>query len=93
MTSDFKKENQGKKSRSYLLEPIINLRKIIVDHPQQEEEDEEVADVEDSAKAIKKKKKRRNHLTSQRLSARIVRRWVIFLTNVRQIRRRKAKRK
>ena len=43
---------------SYLLEPLINPRKAIVDHPQEvEEEDlskeeEEVMDVEDSPKAI-----------------------------------------
>ena len=51
-----------------------------MDHPQEEEEEdlteEEVVDVEDSPKMIKMKK-RENHLTSQRLSVVIVKRWVI----------------
>ena len=64
MNRDFKKENRGKKSKSYLLEPLINQKKAIMDHPQEVEE--EVPDVEDSPKATKKKK-RGNRLTSQRL--------------------------
>ena len=59
MKRDFNKENRGKKSKSYLLEPSINRRKAIVDHSQEvEEEDlskeeEEVMDMEDSPKGIK----------------------------------------
>ena len=84
---------------SYLLEPLINQREAIVDHPQEEEEEEEdltkeeeeVMDVKDSPKMIKMKK-RENHLTSQRLSVVIVRRWVISQMNVIQIRRRNQRR-
>ena len=69
MKKDFKKENRGKKNRSYLLEPLINRRNAIVDNSQEvEEEDltekeEEVVNVEDSPKVINKNK-RRNRLTS-----------------------------
>ena len=90
MNRDFKKENRGKKNRSDLLEPLINQRKVIVDHPQEEEE--EVMDVEDSPKMIKLKKID-NHLTSQILSAIIFRRWVISHTYVIQVRRRMTKKK
>ena len=80
MNRDFKKENQGKKSRSYLHEFSINPRKAIVDHPREGEE--EVVDAEDSPKTIKKKM-RGNRLTSQkRLSVTISRRWVTLPMNV-----------
>ena len=99
MNRDFKKENRGKKSKSYSLEPLINIRKVIVDHPQEEEEEdlieveeeEEIVNAEDSPRMIKMKK-RENHLTIQRLSVTIVRRWVTLPMNVIQIRR-KVKRK
>ena len=73
-------------------------KKGIVDHPQEEEEEdltkeeEEVMDVEDSPRMIKMKR-RENHLTSQRLSVTIVRRWVTLPMNVIQIIRRKVKKK
>ena len=61
MNIDFKKENRGKKNRSYSLDPLINLRKAIVDHPQEEEdltkEEEEVVDAEESPRMIKMKKR------------------------------------
>ena len=94
----FKKDNRGKKNRFYSLEPLINQRKVILDHPQEEEEEdpiqgeEEVVDMEDSPRMIKMKK-RENHLISQRLSVIIVRRWVTLPINVIQIRRRKVKKK
>ena len=98
MNIDFKKENRGKKNRSYSLDPLINLRKAIVDHPQEEEEEdltkeeEEVVDAEESPRMIKMKT-RVSHLISQRLSVTIFRRWVTLPMNVIHIRRRKAKRK
>ena len=65
MNRDFNKDNRGKKIRSYLLEPLINPRKAIVDHPQEleeeedlSEEEEEVMDVDDSPKAIKEEERK-----------------------------------
>ena len=42
MNRGFKKENQGKKSRFYSLEPSISQRNMIVDHPQEEEEEDQI---------------------------------------------------
>ena len=85
MNIDFKKEIRGKKSKFCLLEPLISPRKVIVDHPQEEEDqvegEEEVANAKDSPRT-KEMKKRESLLTSQRLSATIVKRWVILLTTV-----------
>ena len=72
MSRDFKKENQGKKSKSYLLGPLVNKKRAIVDLCQEAEnedpaeEEVEVAEVEDTPK-VTKKKKRRNPLTSQKI--------------------------
>ena len=71
---------------------------MIVDHPQEEEEEdqregeEEVVDAEDSPR-MTKMKKRENHLISQKSNVTIVRKWVILLTSVIQIQRRKENRK
>ena len=87
MYKGFKKEIREKKSKFYLLEPLISQRKAIVDHPQEEEEEEddqiegEEEVMEDSPRTTKMKK-RENLLTSQRLSATIVKRWVTLPTNV-----------
>ena len=67
MSRDLKKENQGKKSWSHFLGPLINQRKAIMDCPQEVEDkdlEEEDLEVGDTPNAIKTKK-RRNPLTSQ----------------------------
>ena len=71
MTRDSKKDIRGKKSKFFLLELLINPRRVIEDHLQEEEEedraegDEEVADEVDSPR-MTMMKKRKSHLTSQK---------------------------
>ena len=68
---DSKREIQGKKSKSYLLGPLISPRRPIEDLPQEEEEEEiaegeeEAADEADPPRMIKKKK-RESPLINQR---------------------------
>ena len=98
MNRGFKKEIQGKKIKFCLLVSLISPRKVIVDHPQEEEEDdqvegeEEVTNAEDSPRTTEMKKRKRR-LTSQRLRATFVKRWVTLLTSVIQTQRRKGKRR
>ena len=89
---------RGKKRKFYSLEPLISPRNAIVDHPQEEEEEdqvegeEEAADAEDSPR-MTKTKKTKNHLISQKSNVIIFRKWVILLTSVIHIQRRKEKRR
>ena len=84
MSRESKKENQGKKSKLFLFEPLINQRMVIMDLPQEVEDDDpleeeaKVVDMEEIPKATRKNKIR-NILKSLKSSATTVRRWFIFL--------------
>ena len=98
MNRDFKKEIRGKRSKFCLLEPLISPRRVIMDHPQEEEEEDraedegEVAEEDDSPR-MTEMKKRKSRLTSQRLIATILKRWVTLPMIVIQTQRRKGKRR
>ena len=71
MNKDSKREIQGKKSKSYLPEPIISPRRPIEDLLQDEEEEEraegeEEAVVEADLPRMTKRKKRESRLISQK---------------------------